>query len=169
MTVIFSKKCELAIQAVLYLSVKNSDQFYNAKVIARELQVPKEFVAKVLQKLVNAGIVGSRRGKHGGFFLAKSPSKITLLDIVETIDGLEVFEKCVLGFPGCHPENPCPVHEKWGYLREETIKMLSNQNLEELKPTTEEKISSIQKNTIQKSKRKKRKPKTTSKIKKLNI
>ncbi len=163
MTVIFSKKCELGIQAVMYLSVKDKNEFYNAKVIARELQVPKEFVAKVLQNLVNVGIVGSRRGKHGGFFLAKPSSEITLLQIVEAIDGLDVFNKCVLGFPGCNPDNPCPVHEKWGYLREETIKMLDNQTLEDLKHQTEEKISSIKQDVLEEKKLKQRKSKKKKK------
>lgn len=143
MTVIFSKKCELAIQAVLFLSVKKQKLIFNAKEISDELKVPKEFVSKMLQTLTDSGIIGSKKGKNGGFYLAKKPSSIKLIDIVEAIDGTEVFNKCVLGFPGCSDENPCPVHEKWGKLRKEAYKMLSEETLEQLKEKTLSKLLAI--------------------------
>ena len=85
--------------------------------ISHQLDVPKEFVSKVLQTLTKSGIVGSRKGKSGGFYLERHPGQIRLIDIVLAIDGLEVFHKCVLGFRGCSLEEPCPVHGKWGKLR----------------------------------------------------
>ena len=143
MTVIFSKSCELGIQAVLFLSIKKEKVIFNAEEISSELKVPKEFVSKVLQILTNSGIVGSKKGKSGGFYLAKNPANIRLIDIVEAIDGLEVFKTCVLGFPGCSSEKPCPVHDKWGKLREDAYKMLSEETLEQLKEKTIQKITSL--------------------------
>ncbi len=140
MTVIFSKKCELALQAVLFLSVKKEKKIFNAIEISEELKVPKEFVSKMLQILTDSGIVGSKKGKNGGFYLAKKPSTIKLIDIVEAIDGLDVFQSCVLGFPGCSVSEPCPVHEKWGKLRDDALKMLSEETLEQLKEKTLNKI-----------------------------
>jgi Rrf2 family transcriptional regulator, iron-sulfur cluster assembly transcription factor len=143
MTVIFSKKCELALQAVLFLSAKDRNKPYNAGQISAKLKVPKEFVSKVLQTLTNNGIVGSRKGKSGGFYLEKDPSEIRLIDIVIAIDGLEIFHKCVLGFRGCSYEKPCPVHSKWGRLRDQTYKMLSEQSLADLRDHTVMKIESL--------------------------
>lgn len=143
MTVIFSKKCELGLQAVLFLSTQDNSKKFSAHSISEKMNVPREFVSKVLQLLVNNGIVGSQRGKEGGFFLKKDPSKIRLIDIVIAIDGLEIFHKCVLGFKGCSLEEPCPVHDKWGKLREETYKMLSEETLAELRDKTKKKIESI--------------------------
>lgn len=143
MTVIFSKSCELGLQAVLFLSIKKEKVIFKAEEVSKELKVPKEFVSKVLQILTNSGIVGSKKGKSGGFYLAKSPSNIRLSDIVEAIDGLDVFNSCVLGFPGCSSEKPCPVHDKWGKLREEAYKMLSEETLEQLKEKTIKKIISL--------------------------
>ena len=143
MTVIFSKSCELGLQAVLFLSTKKEKIIFNAEEISIELKVPKEFVSKVLQTLTNSGIVGSKKGKSGGFYLAKKPSEIKLIDIVEAIDGLSVFHSCVLGFPGCSHEKPCPVHDKWGKLRDDAHKMLSEETLEQLKEKTIKKISSL--------------------------
>ncbi len=143
MTVIFSKKCELALQAVLFLSAKGTDELFNAAQIASKLKAPKEFVAKILQTLTNSQIVGSKKGKFGGFYLAKDPNEIRLIDIVIAIDGLEIFHKCVLGFRGCSFEEPCPVHEKWGELREKTYKMLSEQSLGDLRDRAISKIESL--------------------------
>jgi len=143
MTVIFSKKCELSLQAVLFLSSLDKKVSKSAKEISDELKVPKEFVSKVLQSLVLSGIVASRKGKNGGFFLGKPANEIKLIEIVLAIDGLEIFHNCVLGFPGCSPDKPCPVHEKWGKLRDETYKMLSESNLEELRDKTIKKIMAL--------------------------
>lgn len=143
MTVFFSKACELGLQAVLFLSIKKEKVIFNAEEVSKELKVPKEFVSKVLQILTNSGIVGSKKGKNGGFYLAKSASQIKLIDIVEAIDGLELFKSCVLGFPGCSIEKPCPVHDKWGKLRDEAYKMLSDETLEQLKEKTVQKILSL--------------------------
>lgn len=143
MTVIFSKKCELGLQAVLFLSIKKGKLIYKAGEISEELKVPQEFVSKVLQILTKSGIIGSKKGKNGGFYLAKNPSQVKLIDIVEAIDGLEVFNSCVLGFPGCSPEEPCPVHDTWGKLRDDAYKMLSSETLEQLKGKTLNKILSL--------------------------
>lgn len=143
MTVLFSKKCELGIQAVLFLSIKKNKLIFNATDVSNELKVPKEFVSKVLQILTDSGIVGSKKGKNGGFYLAKRPSDIRLIDIVRAIDGTEAFETCVLGFPGCSFKEPCPVHDKWGPIRENALKMLEEQTLEQLKEKTLNKILNL--------------------------
>lgn len=143
MTVIFSKTCELGLQAVLFLSIKKEKRIFTASEVSKELKVPKEYVSKVMQILTDSGIIGSKKGKNGGFYLAKSPSSIKLIDIVEAIDGFEIFNNCVLGFPGCSNENPCPVHDKWGKLRDEAYKMLSSETLEQLKEKTLHKLVNL--------------------------
>ncbi len=143
MTVIFSKKCELAIQAVLFLSTKSEKKIFNSLDVSKELKVPKEFVSKMLQTLTESGIIGSKKGKNGGFYLARDPKDIKIIEIVEIIDGLDVFTTCVLGFPNCSDEHPCPVHEKWGTIRDETYHMLSEESLEQLREKTLKKITSL--------------------------
>lgn len=143
MTVIFSKKCELALQAVLYLSVFNDDNYFTATDISRKLNIPKEFLAKILQSLAVNSIVVSKKGKTGGFILGRPLNEIRLIDIVAAMDGLEIFHKCVLGFKGCTVEKPCPVHDRWGKLRDMTYKMLSEETLYELRDKTIDKIKSI--------------------------
>ncbi len=143
MTVIFSKKCEYGLQAVLYLAAKEQGEVVPVDAVAGKLKIPKEFVSKILQSLTESGIIFSKKGKAGGFALAKDPKKIRLMDIVTAIDGLEVFNNCVLGFPECSPDNPCPLHDKWGKLRTNAYNMLTDETLDQLKPKTLKKIGGL--------------------------
>ncbi len=143
MTVIFSKKCEYGMQAVLYLAAHQSGGVIASDEIAKSLGIPKEFVSKILQSLTESGIVESRKGKNGGFALAKTPEKIRLIDVVAAIDGLDIFNSCVLGFPNCTPDHPCPVHHNWGELRTQAYNMLTEETLDKFKEKTLNKVSSL--------------------------
>jgi Rrf2 family protein len=143
MTVIFSKKCEYGMQAVLFLAAKETGSVVSAEKISQVLKIPREFISKILQSLRDSGIIRSTKGKFGGFFLAKPSSEIKLIDIVEAIDGLEMFNSCVIGFPECSPDSPCPVHDSWGALRTQAYEMLSNETLDKLKEKTLNKIKSL--------------------------
>lgn len=143
MSVIFSKKCEYGLQAILYLASKKDKEYFSAREIAKDLKIPREFISKILQSLVNFGIVGSKKGKNGGFYLAKNPNKIRLIDIVEAIDGLDVFTTCVLGFPECSSDMPCPVHSEWGKLRSMAYDMLSSETIDHFTDKTLKKISQL--------------------------
>lgn len=143
MSVIFSKKCEYGLQAILYLASRKDKKYFSAREIATDLKIPKEFISKILQSLVNFGIVGSQKGKNGGFYIAKNPTKIKLIDIVEAIDGLEVFTTCVLGFPDCSSDPPCPVHNQWGKLRSMAYDMLSSETIDKFTEKTLLKVKTI--------------------------
>ena len=143
MTVIFSKKCEYGMQAILYLAVKENNSLVSAEEISKVLKIPREFISKILQSLKESGLISSSKGKSGGFSLAKPASKIKLLDVVAAIDGLDMFESCVLGFPECSPTHPCPVHNTWGTLRNQAYDMLGSETIDRLKEKTLKKISSL--------------------------
>ena len=143
MTVIFSKKCEYGMQAILYLAAKEKGALVSADEISKVLKIPREFISKILQSLKDSGLINSSKGKSGGFSLAKSSSRIKLIDIVAAIDGLELFDDCVLGFPECSPTHPCPVHDTWGTLRTQAYDMLNAETIDKLKEKTLHKISSL--------------------------
>ena len=143
MTVIFSKKCEYGMQAILYLAAKEKGALVSAEEISKVLKIPREFISKILQSLKDSGLINSSKGKSGGFSLAKSSSRIKLIDIVAAIDGLELFDDCVLGFPECSPTHPCPVHDTWGTLRTQAYDMLNSETIDKLKEKTLHKISSL--------------------------
>lgn len=141
MTVFFSKKCEYALQAILLMAASDDDCVCPAEEISNKLNIPKEFISKILQSLTESGMIESKKGKSGGFKLAKHPSKIKLIDIVDAIDGLDSFNVCVLGFPNCSDNNPCPLHDKWGKLRAEAFDMLSSETIDMFKERTLNKIN----------------------------
>ena len=145
MTVIFSKKCEYGIQAVLYLAAREKGTLVSAKEISKVLKIPREFVSKILQSLRESGLILSSKGKSGGFTLAKDPSRVKLLDVVAAIDGLDMFDNCVLGFPECTPTHPCPVHDTWGTLRTQAYDMLNSETIDKLKEKT---LRAIDKNDL---------------------
>ncbi len=136
MTVLFSRKCEYALQGILYLAEKQYQGNISAEQIATDLNISRDFISKTLQSLVKDGIIQSHRGKSGGFSLARDPDSMSLLDIILIIDGNSVFESCVLGLPTCNPESPCPVHNKWGPIRQASREMLANTTVAQFQPIT---------------------------------
>ncbi|MCB0569855.1 MAG: Rrf2 family transcriptional regulator, partial [Phaeodactylibacter sp.] len=107
----FSKACKYAIRAALYLAVHaESGQKLGVKDIATALDVPQHFLAKILQQLSRNHLISSTKGPSGGFFLDEQNMEVTLRQIVECIDGPDMFTSCILGLPVCSSENPCPLH-----------------------------------------------------------
>ncbi|MCF7902578.1 MAG: Rrf2 family transcriptional regulator [Candidatus Marinimicrobia bacterium] len=129
MTVLFSKKCEYALQALLFMAEYRHEGPLSAERIATHLDIPKEFISKILQSLTKSNIVISQRGKAGGFRLARLPEKISLMDVVENIDGLGVFSDCLIGHPSCNPEAPCPLHHSWAPLRSQLKHLMEKTHL----------------------------------------
>jgi len=99
------------------LATKPEDQHVRVREIAEDLKIPVPFLSKIVQTLSRQNLIQSHKGPGGGVMLATSSSKITLLQIVEVIDGFEVFEVCALGIPSCSGDFPCPLHETWGSIR----------------------------------------------------
>jgi len=148
MTGIFSNRCNLALQAVLYMSGLGEKKIIKAKYISEKIAIPREFTSKVLQDLAKAGIISSQKGKNGGFYIDKPHAEIFLIDIVKAIDGLELFKECLFGFPGCSHENPCPIHVQWGGIRKEIFELLSNTSILNLDKLSDKKIDQIVKDSI---------------------
>lgn len=110
----FSKACEYAIKAVIYIATQSLDG-RRVKVvdIAQHTDSPEAFTTKVLGKLVKHQLVNSLKGPNGGFEIDKQRMKEISIDrIVLAIDGDAVFTKCTLGLQECNHNEPCPMHHK---------------------------------------------------------
>ncbi|UCF19946.1 MAG: Rrf2 family transcriptional regulator [Gemmatimonadota bacterium] len=101
-----------ALRAVVYLASQPDPQPVRASELARAVDVPRNYLGKILHELVRAGILKSRRGKGGGFELAVPPEHLTLLQVAARFDRLS-GRRCLLGRPACSENNPCPVHARW--------------------------------------------------------
>src|SRR5208283_1382436 len=118
-----TRETDYAIRCILYLSDKQG-VISMVEDIAREMQIPKSFLAKILQKLARASIVKSFRGVKGGFQLARLPEEISLLDVMEAIEGEVSMNACALDQTLCSRSKTCPVHPAWVDIRKDFRKIL---------------------------------------------
>lgn len=139
----FSKACEYGIKAVIYITSKSLiDERVGLKSIAKEIDSPEAFTAKILQKLSRENIIISTKGPHGGFSINKlRADEIKLRDIVYAIDGNAIYQGCALGFETCNENKPCPMHNKFKKIREELAEMLESTSLLDLSQDVNKGIS----------------------------
>lgn len=129
----FSKTCEYAIRAAIYIAQKTCDgSRVGIKEIAKGIDSPEHFIAKILQDLSRNGIVQSQKGPSGGFYLDKKSLSCSLADVVKVIDGEEIFTGCGLGLKQCSEKKPCPLHHEFKKIREEMYSVLQSSKLGEL-------------------------------------
>lgn len=113
----FSKACEYGIRAVLFIAKESQkDKRPNIVQISKAVDSPEPFTAKICQQLARSGIILSKKGPNGGFYLNKD-SELKLIDIVTAIDGDGIFRGCCLGLPECSSLHPCPVHDQFEDVR----------------------------------------------------
>lgn len=136
MSIIFSRQCEYALQAVLYLALRPKGEMTSIRELTNKLEIPYHFVAKILQDLTRKKLLTSHKGPSGGFALGMSAKEITIFKIIEAIDGDGFLHNCVLGFPNCSGDKPCAVHDQWGDIRNRIYKMLITKNILEMASDT---------------------------------
>ena len=127
-----SRSSEYAIRALTYLAQRPKVRLHLAREIAEELDLPAPFLGKVLQPLVAKGLIRSQRGRSGGFSLAKPPSQVRLLDIVEAEETLAGENTCLLGQRECNDATACPMHEYWQRASHEFRERLTHTTLADL-------------------------------------
>jgi Rrf2 family protein len=132
MSFVFSRSCQYALQAVIYMARVNNGRPVHLRKISDTLNIPHHFLGKILQILVRDHIVQSTKGLNGGFQLAKPASDIRLADIVRAVDGDSVMDECILGFPECEENAPCPLHEEWSESKEIIVKLLGETTVDRL-------------------------------------
>ncbi|WP_298995522.1 RrF2 family transcriptional regulator [Flagellimonas sp. S174] len=129
----FSNSSKYAIKGVLYLAVNaRENRKVLAKDIAKPINVPPHYIAKLLQELKRHGIVSSVKGPHGGFYLNEENMKTQLMKIVDVIDGEQKLRSCMLSIRECDNENPCPLHHLVGETKTDFIKNLENTTISDL-------------------------------------
>jgi len=130
----FSKACQYGIKASVYVALQSSQgNRVSLKDIAKNIDTPVAFTAKILHLLAKDNILNSMKGPTGGFYLEPGRSEeIKLSEIVSTIDGDAIYKGCALGFDTCDATRPCPMHNKFVSIRDNLKEMLENTSLYEL-------------------------------------
>lgn len=115
-----SNTCKYAIRATVFLSVYGSEKKKKGiKEISEKLEIPSPFLGKILQNLAKQKILSSTKGPNGGFVLARPAEEISLMDIIEIIDGKDVFDQCLVRTEHCSEDAPCSLHDSVASLRKE--------------------------------------------------
>ena len=118
---IYSKTCEYAILALLFLAGKPQGEYFLTRVVSKETGVPAPYLAKIFRDLTHNKILISRRGAAGGVALALDPEKLSLKKIVDVIDDPEHLKSCVMGLDHCSDKNACPLHQVWTASRKKIM------------------------------------------------
>jgi Rrf2 family transcriptional regulator, iron-sulfur cluster assembly transcription factor len=127
-----SKKCDYAIRGMVYLASQPPDSMVLVSDIARAIDAPPLFLAKIFQQFGKLGLVRSFRGSGGGFRLGRPPEDITLCDIVEAVEGPIMPNRCVMFRGACSRDNICPVHPVWKKLQANMRETLGAVTLKDL-------------------------------------
>ena len=137
---LLSRACTYGVRAALFLATRPDTRPILVKDIAERLGIPFHFLGKIVQEMVKAKILVSYKGRNGGVALARPMEQIRLREIVEAIDGPDLLKGCVLGLPECSSDYPCPLHSRWGGIRDEIQDMLSKRNIAEMMDGLEERV-----------------------------
>lgn len=128
-----TKTAEYALRATLFLAGRPLDETIRAADIAETLQVPANYLSKILHTLGRAGVVHSERGRHGGFRLARAAGELSLADVIEPFDQLAERRECLLGRAECTDGDPCTAHSQWKAVHGLVTRFFQNTTLADLR------------------------------------
>lgn len=132
-----SKKTKYGLKALTFIARCESDMPVRVGEIADSENIPQKFLETILLTLRKAGILGSKKGKHGGYYLRSHPSEVKMTDVMRVLEGpiamvpcvsLNYYEKC----DDCPDEHQCSVHRLMIEVRDSTLKVFRNTTLEDL-------------------------------------
>jgi len=127
-----TRATDYAVRILIHLAAASDDERVSASEVARGIEAPESFVSKVLQQLVLRGLVTSRRGAGGGFQLAVQPEGVTLLDVVEMLEGPLQINLCLPGEETCDRKSWCGVHPIWSEAQDALKRVLASATIAQL-------------------------------------
>lgn len=127
-----TRQADYAVRAVLELAANGRAERLTAEEIASRRAIPLAFLSKTLGRLSESGIVTTQRGVKGGVSLGRPASQISLLDVVEAIDGPISLNECVLDEEVCRWTATCPVHDVWCALQRNLREQMAGMNFSQL-------------------------------------
>ncbi len=104
--------------------------------------VPRPYVSKILRRLTRAGLLTSRKGRGGGFALARRPEEIRFVDVMRAVDFEPASDHCLFGWESCDSQDPCPLHPLWSDLKESIEEWARSSTLADLRRTVEDTLRS---------------------------
>ncbi len=128
-----SKSTEYAIRALVFVQLRNWEQKRpGVGEIAKEIEAPEAYTAKILQTLTKNKLMDSMKGRGGGFFFNDNQSNLTLYDVIHVVEGDACFHKCGFGLKQCNNDNPCPLHEQYKIVRDGFFEIVKTETIQSL-------------------------------------
>jgi len=127
-----TRQADYAVRAVLYLARLGQEERAATSQVAQEQRIPPSFLAKIISQLSIAGLLHTSRGARGGVTLAREPKEITLLEVIEAIDGPIMLNECVGESGSCTFDEECPLRPVWCEAQNELVTRLKNTNFAQL-------------------------------------
>ncbi len=129
---IYSKSTQYAVSILTHIAQSGEEKLSTVRDVSMATGITEPTVAKTLQVLAKKGILGSKKGPGGGFYLMVSPDLVTLGGILRAVEGRELFSDCIAGLGSCHDENVCPLHAKWMTVRQVLVDFMESTTLREM-------------------------------------
>ena len=142
---IYSRSTEYAIRAFVNLAQVPEGKYAMVRQIAEQEKIPAHFLAKILQQLARKGLLRSSKGPTGGFCLRLSAKEISLVQLVEALDGLTDYQKCISGLSECNDEAPCGMHDSWKALRSRIMDYLEHTTIADVVAALYQKRGALEK------------------------
>jgi Rrf2 family transcriptional regulator, iron-sulfur cluster assembly transcription factor len=127
-----NKTTEYALSVLAFMATRNQ-KMYAAEMLHNKLEIPRQYLRRLLTDLSKKGFIVSTRGRHGGFIFARDISTISFFQVIEAMEGSEAMNTCLLGFTACIVDHPCVMHDLWTESRSKMIETLTNTSLADLK------------------------------------
>ena len=127
-----TRQADYAVRAVLHLAKAGNTERSATSTIAKEQNIPPSFLAKIISQLSIAGLLHTSRGARGGVTLARDPRDISLLEVVEAIDGPIQLNECVGNNGVCTFEENCPIKPVWCDAQDELVTRLKSTNFAQM-------------------------------------
>ena len=128
-----SKSTEYAIRALVFIQLRNwENKRPGVEEVAKEIEAPVSYSAKILQTLTRHKLLGSMKGRGGGFAFDDNQSKLRIYDVIHVMEGDSCFQKCGFGLKTCNDENPCPLHDKYVVIRDGFFDIVKTETISSL-------------------------------------
>lgn len=126
-----SNTSEYALRILIYMANK-PEQLYSAKQLIEKLKVSDKYLRRLMTDLSKSGFIRSIQGRDGGYTFIKMPNEIFLYDIIDSVEGMDKLNGCVLGFEECSCTQPCAMHDTWQDMRTDLNKFFRETKLSDV-------------------------------------
>lgn len=129
---LYSNATEYAMRGLAELASRDQSGPVLLDDLLEGTDLPRDYMAKIFQRLARGGIVRGVKGRNGGFVLARASHEISMLDVVDAMEGPHTVERCVVGMAACNDQMPCAQHDLYKPIRQRLRDYLRTTTLADL-------------------------------------